>query len=224
MILAVIPSLATAHEAPTCESFAMASPGVAMSFHECGWPDHDDEDDDDAPEASIASEHARDRLRVAYGLQFLPDLPGHHVAARLVGDHAYFGGELRYLPASNVVGVGRLGAGLDLLGRSRWDLTLGVFLGTAGEWDRQIDRAVLYAAPIAGTEIGLGYEGDELFAGYRWLAGLGGGPVDDLLTENEVTVGYKVTSTVHAFGQYLLLSPGEHEDEAGVGLGVRVVL
>jgi hypothetical protein len=181
---------------------------------------------DEPPEAGIeASADARtEDLMFSYDMQFLPTAPGHHLGLRLVGaSDAYVGGEIRYAPAHTVVGEGRVGAGLDLLGGGKLDLTLGLWIGAAGAWDRSVDAAVLYATPIAGTEIGFGYDGRRLFGRYRWLAGLGAEPLDSLLTENELTLGYKIVPQVHVYGQYLVLSPGEDDKDAGVGLGARLV-
>lgn len=211
-----------------CDHVDVVVEGVEIEVEDCGEDgddnappaaalDDDDDDDDDQPRGRRG-----DSLLLQYGTQFLPNLPGHHLSARLVGAQgAYVGGELRYTPSSDLMWSGRVGAGLDIFGESEFDLSFGLFVGTAGEWDRDLERAVLYAAPIAGTEVGIGYEGRKLFGRYRWLAGLGGGPVDELLTENEITVGYKIVKELHLYGQYLILSPGELDNQSGVGLGVR---
>jgi hypothetical protein len=185
----------------------------------CGWSE-------EPPDDAAIEEHREEReghVDLSYDMQFLPDAPAHHIGLRVVADNdAYVGGEIRYLPASDVVGEGRVGAGLDLFGGGGVDLTLGLWIGTAGKWVRSADAALLYAAPIAGTEIGVGFEGRHLFARYRWVAGLGPEPLDSLLTENELTFGYKLTRALHVYGQYLVLSPGDVDNESGVGLGARV--
>jgi hypothetical protein len=205
-----------------CDHVEVVVEGVEVDVEDCGSYEYDE----DPPMAEVADDEegskSGDSLQLQYGTQFLPDLPGHHLSARLLGEKdVYVGGELRYTPSSDLMWTARLGAGLDVFGRSEWDLQLGLFVGTAGEWDRDIDRAVLYAAPIAGTEIAFGYEGRKLYGRYRLLAGLGGGPVDELLTENEITVGYKIVDELHLYGQYLILSPGELDNQGGVGIGVR---
>jgi hypothetical protein len=193
---------------------------VDVDVSNCGWDWEDYEDED--VEIEAPRDHDQ-RLDVQYGMQFLPRMPGHQLGARFTGDRdTYLSGELRYTPVSDLLWTARLGAGVDVFGRSDWNLNLGLFLGSAGEWDRRTESARLYAAPIAGTELGLGYDGDRLFGGYRWLGGIGGGPVDELLTENELTLGYKVFPAVHVYGQYLVLSPGELDNQAGIGLGGRV--
>lgn len=160
-------------------------------------------------------------LTLAYGMQFTPEAPAHHLSARLSGERdAYLGAEVRYLPQSDLLWTGRLGLGVDVLGGGSWDLLLGLWVGGAGEWMRE--GAALYAGPMAGTEIGVGYEGRRLFAKYRWLAGIGSGPLDDLLTEQEATVGFEVLPEVHAYAQYFVLSPGEADNRSGFGVGARL--
>ena len=83
---------------------------------------------------------------------------------------------------------------------------------------------MLYAAPVGGTEIGVGYEGERLFAKYRLIAAVDTGRVPGALTENELTVGYKVFKEIHAYGQYLFLTPRAPEKQRGVGIGLRVHL
>lgn len=233
MTLAALALLAP--DASACEHVEIDVDGVDVQVVDCDHPhvievyeeppeaafvEDEDEDDDDDDRDGVF----HDSFTLQYGMQFLPDLPGHNLAARLQGGKdAYVGAELRYTPGSDVMWTARVGAGLDVLGSSDWDFTLGLFLGTAGEWDRDIHRAVLYAAPIAGGELGFGYEGERLFGKYRLLAGFGGGPVDDMLTENEFTLGYKIIPEFHLYGQYLILSPGELDNQNGVGIGGRVV-
>lgn len=180
-----------------------------------------EEEEDDA---TWERPERRAELQLQAATHFLPDAPAHHLAARHVGKgDSYLMGELRYLPDADLLWVGRVGAGLDLLGGDAWDLTLGLFAGSAGTWSHEDARRVLYASPVGGTEVALGVESDRLFARYRWLAGMGGGPLDDLLTENEFTLGYKVTRGLHGYGQWVRVNPGEDEARGGIGLGVRAV-
>jgi hypothetical protein len=189
--------------------------------------DEDEEQDEEehyAPRSEIVSQHGSSELQFRYATHLLPEAPAHFIGLRHVGEKdAYLTGELRYMPGSDLLWTGRAGAGFDLFGRGDWDLTFGLFIGSSGEWDHQASSRILYMAPMGGTEIGLGYDGDRLFAKYRWLAGLGGGPLDDLLTENELTVGYKITRPVHVFGQWIRVNPGEAEKQGGIGLGVQAV-
>lgn len=211
-----------------CEHVEIDVEGVDVQVVDCDHTHHEIFVADDDPPESVVDEDNdgvfHDAISFQYGMQFLPERPGHDLQARLVGGKdAYVGAELRYTPVSDVVWTTRFGAGLDVLGGSDWDLTLGLFIGAAGEWDREAKEAVLYAAPIAGGELGFGFEGQRLFGKYRLLAGFGGGPIDQMLTENELTLGFKIIDQFHVFGQYLVLAPGEADNQSGVGLGARVV-
>lgn len=225
--------------AAACDRVDVDAPGVSIHVDECGGdpapsavlvgPDGDGDEErmeaiEEDDEFHDLPDHGQ-RLVAQYGLQFLPTTPGHQASLRLVGEHdGYVGGELRYTPGSDFVGVGRAGAGFDLAGGGPFDFTLGLWVGGAGQWERSAEAARLWGSPILGTEVGLGLEGHRLFAKYRWLGGIGGGPMDELLTENELTFGYKVTKAVHLTGQYLVLSPGHLDNQSGVGLGLRVAL
>ena len=163
-------------------------------------------------------------LRARYAMHFFPDAPAHAIGLRHTGDRdAYLHGELRYLPGSDLLWTGRAGAGLDLLGGGSWDLTLGVFVGSTGSWDRSEDTRLLYASPMGGGELGFGIEDKRLIAKYRLLAGWGSGPLDDVLTENELTIGYKLTPSLHVLGQWTRLNPGAAEAQGGIGLGVQAM-
>jgi hypothetical protein len=202
---------------------------VTQNGWACDMPDGPCDHDEDAPEAAIEDGANVGMSRgadvaLSYDVQYFPDRPGHHLALRITGDDdSYVGGELRYLPGSDMVATGRAGAGFDLFGRGKFDFTLGLWIGAAGEWDRKDDIAVLYAVPTIGTEMGIGYDGRHFFSKWRWAAGLGAGPVDELLSESEFTFGYKIGPGFHVYGQWVVLRPGELEDEAGAGLGARVV-
>jgi hypothetical protein len=201
---------------------------VAQSAWACGGEDSDGPcgHDEDAPHASIEDdvEPKGSDVALSYDMSFFPDRPAHHLGLRVTGnDDAYVGGEIRYMPCSDLVGVGRAGAGFDLFGGGKFDLTLGLWIGAAGEWDEQHDAAVLYATPTIGTEVGIGYDGRHFFSKYRWVAGIGGGPIDEMMTETEFTFGYKLGRGLHLYGQYLVIAPGELPDEQGAGMGARLV-
>ena len=227
----------SAHLAHACDHVSVDAPGVEVDVSDCeddaappqatmvdDEPPSDEVEEEETDEEDDGHDDREDQLVFQYGLQFLPELPGQQLGVRLIGEHdAYLGAEMRYTPASDFAGVGRLGAGIDVLGGGSWDLTLGLFLGTAGEWERTDVDAVLVATPIAGTEIGFGIDAGRVFGRYRWLAGIGGGPVDELLTENELTLGFEVTRQLHVYGQYVILSPGELDNQSGLGVGARLV-
>jgi len=188
----------------------------------------EDDDDHDHRMVSVHDHHEdegdEEGLQLQYGMLFLPQAPAHHLVGKFVADSdSYVSADLRYMPQSDLLWTGRLGAGIDVLGGGSWDVTLGLFVGSAGTWDRNEERAILYSTPMGGTEIGLGVESRHLYARYRWLAGLGTGPVDRMLTENELTVGYKLFDDLSVYGQWLRVNPGAESKRGGVGLGVRAV-
>lgn len=180
---------------------------------------------DDKGDPHDRDDKGRPSLALQYGVQFLPDAPGQQGFLRFRGKRdAWTGAELRVTPGSDLAWVGRISGGIDVLGKSYWDLDLGLSLGGAGEWTYTSNAATLWASPVVGTEIGFGYDGRKLLAKYRWLAAVGGGPLDDLLSENELTVGYRVLPGLQLYGQYLRLSTNQDDSDAGFGLGVRLVL
>ena len=162
---------------------------------------------------------ARGATHLRFTETFLPTTVAHDLRLRTEGERdAYFSAELRYAPTQEW--VGRLGAGFDVFGQGPLDLTLGVFLGAGGTWDEE--RARLASGPAAGTAVGIGYTGDRLFGRYRWLAGLDGGSARALLTENELTVGYRFSDALSAFGQYVVLTPRADRPTSGVGIGAQL--
>jgi predicted porin len=91
-----------------------------------------------------------------------------------------------------------------------------VFAGTVGDWK----NGVVLAAPQAGGAVGLGYDMDRLGVAYQWRAGWGGGKLDELLSEHEATVSYRVVRELRVVGTYLRMDPKRSETaENAVGIG-----
>jgi len=115
--------------------------------------------------------------------------------------------------------TGRATAGLDVFGRSdRFDLTLGLFLGTNGS----TAEPSIEAAGTAGFELGLGVHLGSLHGRYRHADGFRG-PLESRLTEDEWRLGYRMFDTVEVFGQYIHYNPGEYWVVDGYGVGAKVV-
>ena len=115
--------------------------------------------------------------------------------------------------------VGRATGGIDLFsGSDRFDLTLGLFLGTTGS---TLDPSV-ETAGTAGFEFGFGGNVGPLRARYRHADGFKG-PLETHLTEDEFRLGYLAFNTIEFFGQYVRFNPGEHDVVDGYGAGVKVV-
>lgn len=112
--------------------------------------------------------------------------------------------------------LGRVAAGVDVLGGGKAHLNLGAFLGTAGAWTEP--RVVI--SPQAGGLIGVGYEGDRIGVGYQWRAGWGGGELDDLLTENELSASWRVQDEWRLTAAYLRLNPRKDTVENALAMGV----
>ncbi|MEN0064007.1 MAG: hypothetical protein AAGA48_17780 [Myxococcota bacterium] len=168
----------------------------------------------------------RAELVAQYALQFLGDGPAHQLQLRRYGKKdAYLGAELRYLPGNDaILWSGRLGAGIDLMGASPFDVQLGLFMGSAGEWLVYETRPAIYHSPILGTEVRLGFEGRRFFTSYRWLGGIGVRvePLQQFLTEREFILGYKLNNTVQIFGESVRINPRSGDSQWALGLGGRL--
>ena len=137
--------------------------------------------------------------------------------ARFQSDGAFLSMEGR--GAAEGAWIGRATGGLDLFGGSdRVDLTVGLFLGTTGDWG---DPSIQMAG-TAGAELGLGLHVGPLHARYRHADGFRG-PLEDRLTENELRLGYRMFDTVEVFGQYMRFNPGEAAPIEGYGAGAKIV-
>lgn len=172
-------------------------------------------------------EHRRKSEFVAqYALQFLGQGPAHQLFARThTRRDTYLGAELRYLPANEaILWSGRVGAGVDLLGGSPFDVQLGLFLGTAGEWFVLDGGDALYLSPILGSEVRFAYEGRRIVTSYRLLGGFGVGPLQRWLSEREFILGVKATERLQLFGESVRIDPRSGRSQWSLGLGARFVL
>jgi hypothetical protein len=120
--------------------------------------------------------------------------------------------------------TGRAGVGVDVFGDGAFDLDLGLFMGVAGSTEILPRREVVRSAGTeAGTQISVGIDGRHLIARYTWLAGIGGGPIDGLLTENQLVLGAKIFPALDVYGEADWMNPGREPSTAGLGLGARLV-
>ena len=205
---------------------ALAAP-IAMA--------HDDDDDEPTSYEVIAisSDDCGDEVVIVQDVE-VPEPPRPHhplrfqVSAlqsdrspwlagqfRLAGrKDAYLGVEGRI--AAEGAWVGRIGAGFDILGKSDWDLKLGLFLGGMGNglWRSQ--------GLIVGTEIGLGARIGPLYGTYRWLGGIGGRYPEliELHNEHDFIVGFRIWDQLRVFGQAIYSRPGSGEGATALGLGI----
>ncbi len=114
--------------------------------------------------------------------------------------------------------LGRATAGVDLLGGSdTFDATIGLFLGSVGNWQ---DPA-LSADMSAGYELGLGANVGPLRGRLRRVDGFTG-PLEDRLTQNEVRLGWVFGEKVEVFGQYVNYTPRQDVVIDGFGAGASL--
>ena len=95
------------------------------------------------------------------------------------------------------------------------------FVGGAGSFGH--GTPTLGLGPQLGTELAVGYSGNRLYGSYRWLAGIGGGQLDDMMTEHEAVVGFRIIQGFSVFGQYNRLNPGEADPSNALGIGAKYV-
>lgn len=112
--------------------------------------------------------------------------------------------------------LGRATVGLDLFGKSdRFDLTLGLYLGSTGNW---LVPSLSKATVTAGGEFGIGGRIGPLGARFRHLDGFRG-PLEARLTQDELRVGWNFGERVEIFAQYVRFNPGEGSPIGGYGAG-----
>ncbi len=204
--------------------FALAAPALAgdvivISTEEVAAPvaiatpaeEDDDDDDDDTYDA---------RFQAGSTISSLTDGIAQSAYARVEGRRD---GYLEVYARGQRCGcwVGRVGAGFDVFGDGAFDLNLGLFVGAAGaDWGP--GHAEMGTSPQLGTQVAVGLDGRHLVARYTWLAGIGGGAGDAVLTENQLQLGVKIARIADVYGEVLYLDPGEARSQGGVGLGARV--
>lgn len=192
------------------------------------WATCDDDcDDEEPPEIVVGKENRRRAEFIGqYALQFIGSQPQHQIFGRFhTKRDTYIGAEVRYLPGNDtILWSGRAGAGIDVLGGGPFDLQLGLFVGSAGEYFFRDNRRLIYHSPIAGGEFRFGWEGRKVFTSYRFVGGFGAGPLQRFLSEREFILGYKVTDTVQIFGESVRIDPRSGSTQWSLGLGARVAL
>lgn len=112
--------------------------------------------------------------------------------------------------------TGRIGAGVDMLGKMPVDLTVGGFVGAAGD----IDDESLGVLPEGGAEVKLGGEIGRLRGAYRWRVGATQSPFTVFLMENEADVGVRLVSTLRLEARYIHTLATDAKDGHSLGLGV----
>lgn len=111
---------------------------------------------------------------------------------------------------------GRLGAGVDMLGKMPVDLTIGGFVGVNGS----VSDETYGVLPDGGAEIAVGGEVGRLRGMYRWRIGATSAPVSVFLMENEADIGVRMVSTLRLEARYIHTLATEAQDGHSVGLGL----
>jgi hypothetical protein len=164
--------------------------------------------------AALASDVAAEA-----SLQHLPQGVAPGVGARLVGERGTFlSAEGRAF--GDATWTGRATAGVDVFGcQDGLDVTLGLFLGSAGA----VEDVSISADPTAGFEVGVGVGLGSLHGRFRHADGFRG-PLEAWFTENEWRLGFRVLDRAEVFGQYVRYEPGDATEAGGFGAGVTVIL
>jgi hypothetical protein len=179
-------------------------------------------EDDEAPCAPCERPRGEAELQLGTAVEFIGTALAQSFTGRYeTGRDAWLEGTVRVHPGC---WTGRTGAGIDVFGDGPLDLNFGLFVGASGPTVSPGRRPEIGAAPQAGGQAALGLDGRHLFARYTWIAGWGGGRLDDALTENQLVVGFRVARIAEIYGEYLVLAPGDGEGGTGIGLGARIVL
>lgn len=109
--------------------------------------------------------------------------------------------------------IGRLGAGIDVFGRSPLDLRLGLFVGHVGTWQSAHHRHL-----AVGTDIALGTEIGRLSGEVRWVGGV---RRDErgIWQETDISLAFRLLADLRVHGHWLRMRGADGAD-AGLGLGL----
>lgn len=114
--------------------------------------------------------------------------------------------------------LGRAGVGFDVFGAGDgMDLKLGLFAGGVGD----LTVPSMMGRPTFGGEVLFGMRFGRLFWHIRHLQGFAG-PFEDLLTEDELRVGFRFSEQLAAHFQLIATNPGTEIWSGGAGGGVEV--
>ncbi len=112
--------------------------------------------------------------------------------------------------------MGRFGLGFDVLGKSPFDVRLGLVGGHIGDWQTPDHRSF-----SIGTEIGFGWHPGRFILDYRTIGGKrpeGRG----IRTENHTVIGFRPLERLELYADFVAIDPGGESDIGmGVGAGWR---
>lgn len=113
--------------------------------------------------------------------------------------------------------IGRAGVGIDVFGAGDgMDLKLGLFLGGVGD----LAVPTRMGRPTAGGEVQFGLRFGRVFGHIRHMHGFAG-PFEDMLTEDELRVGFFFSDQLSAHLQLVATNPGVEIWSGGAGGGVE---
>lgn len=169
------------------------------------------------------AEHNPLEIHVRGAAQYLPGSIATNVGVEGVARRdAYLEGDVRM--ATDGTWRGRASAGFDVFGGGKFDLKLGAFIGARGCFNPEtMDEVTLATQPTFGGQLTVGGNYDRIYGRYRLSLGLGAGETAEFLTENEVTLGFRVVDELRVYGQYVALSSRTFDRLGGVGAGVEYV-
>lgn len=111
--------------------------------------------------------------------------------------------------------MGRVGAGFDFLGRSRFDLGIGLVAGHIGDWQTATNQRF-----SIGTELLFAWRPGPFVIEHRHLGGPT--PSGGLRTEGQTRLGFSPGEHLEVYLQWAAIDPGfASEHGFGAGLGLR---
>ncbi len=178
----------------------------------CHLDEREEDNDDDDKDRSGGLIDNLD-LRLAGESTALPHTTAWGLSARVSGRRdSWLGVEGRWTDDGRW--TSRASTGFDLLGRSKWDLRAGLFIGNVGVWQSEQERTLMI-----GTELAAGVTLGRVYGEVRFLGGKRPNEAG-VRTETTVAVGYRLVEELRIEGHWLGLNAGGGERSGGVGLGM----
>ena len=108
---------------------------------------------------------------------------------------------------------GRISTGIDVLGKSPWDVRIGLFMGHVGAWE---SRDYHYLA--IGTDLAVAANLGRIGGEYRFIGGKRPN-APGLRTEHDISVSFRLLSELRIHGHWLAMTDEPGRINSGVGLG-----
>ena len=168
---------------------------------------------DEASSSTEVSERSRSHLSSEVFVQGIEHGLAVGGGAELVQGRGFLRGEATGASGSRWIGKGTVG--VDIFPRSKFDLTVGLFAGTVGQyvlpaWDFR---------PLAGCELGLGTRLGPISARYRHAEAFGGE-----IAQDELRATYHLGKAIAVFGQATYLDPRDDMESTAGGVGAMLTI